>query len=350
MSDNQQNISVSKAIDILRFPLAVFVVAIHTYFNEGLKARGNVDVPFSGVWAHEFIRFFSITLTDCAVPMFFVISGFLYFWKTPHLTKDIYRSKTKKKIIALMVPFFCWNVITCLINPARFLSAGVLEKITGFWSMTMELGCGAGPWDGPLWFVRDLFIVMLCTPAVEWIVGKAKLGGVFVLYVPVLMGYDSIVPGLSVRSFLFFMLGASLAIHHQYVLHSIRLKYTLPIGLVFMALRSFHIGGNIFAECWILASMAMYFALARKIGEQTQNMIIWKRLSAASFVIYAMHRLINSKISAFGLMLIGKESLTGGEAVALYIATILTTVGVCYVADVIISHCKMLSFLLKGAR
>lgn len=177
MSDSQQNISVSKAIDILRFPLAVFVVAIHTYFNEGLKARGNVDVPFSGVWAHEFIRFFSIMLTDCAVPMFFVISGYLYFWKTPHLTKDIYRSKTKRKIIALMVPFFCWNVITCLINPARFLGAGVLEKITGFWSMTMELGCGAGPWDGPLWFVRDLFIVMLCAPAVEWIVGKTKLGG-----------------------------------------------------------------------------------------------------------------------------------------------------------------------------
>lgn len=350
MSDNQQNLSVSKAIDILRFPLAVFVVAIHTYFNEGLKARGNVDVPFSGVWAHEFIRFFSITLTDCAVPMFFVISGFLYFWKKPHLTKEIYCIKTQKKIIALMVPFFCWNLITCLINPSRFLSVGLMEKITGFWSMTMELGSGAGPWDGPLWFVRDLFIVMLCAPVVEWVVRKIKLGGVALLYIPVLMGYDSIVPGLSVRSFLFFMLGASLAIHHQYVLHSIRLKYILPIGLVFMALRSFCVGGNVLAECWILASMAMYFALARKIGERTHNMIIWKRLSAASFVIYAMHRLINSKISAFGLMLIGKETLTGCEAVALYIATIITTVIVCYVADTIISHYKLLSFLLKGAR
>lgn len=175
--DNKQNLSVSKAIDILRFPLAVFVVAIHTYFNEGLKARGNVDVPFSGVWAHEFIRFFSITLTDCAVPMFFVISGFLYFWKTSHLTKDIYCIKTQKKIIALMVPFFCWNLITCLINPSRFLSAGLMEKITGFWSMTMEFGHGAGPWDGPLWFVRDLFIVMLCAPVVEWVVRKIKLGG-----------------------------------------------------------------------------------------------------------------------------------------------------------------------------
>lgn len=42
----------SRSIDVMRFPLAVMVVAIHTYFCEALKARGNIDVPFTGVWAH----------------------------------------------------------------------------------------------------------------------------------------------------------------------------------------------------------------------------------------------------------------------------------------------------------
>lgn len=72
----------SRAIDVMRFPLAIMVVAIHTYFCEALKAPGNVDVPFTGVWAHELITFFSIVLTDAAVPAFFVMSGYLFFMKT----------------------------------------------------------------------------------------------------------------------------------------------------------------------------------------------------------------------------------------------------------------------------
>lgn len=348
MSGNQSTLS--KSIDILRFPLAVFVVAIHTYFNEALKARGNVDVPFSGVWAHEFIRFFSITITDCAVPMFFVISGFLYFFKNPYLTKEIYKVKTKKKVLTLMVPFFCWNVVACMFEPTRFLNASLWDKITGFWSLTMDFGYGRGPWDGPLWFVRDLFVTMLFAPIVEYIVRKTQLGGVVFLYVPIFMGYNSIFPGLSIRSILFFMLGAALAIRYQNILHSIRLKYVFPIWGVLMLLRSFNIGGYVVVECWILVSMTMYFAMAQFIGEHTKSMAIWKRLSAASFVIYAMHSLINSKISALGLMLIGKASLTGVEAVTLYIATILITVVICYITDMAISRFKILSFLLKGAR
>lgn len=77
----------SRAIDVMRFPLAVMVVAIHTYFCEALKAPGNVDVPFSGEWAHELITFFSIVLTDAAVPTFFVMSGFLCFYKAIPETK-----------------------------------------------------------------------------------------------------------------------------------------------------------------------------------------------------------------------------------------------------------------------
>lgn len=345
----------SKTIDILRFPLAVLVVAIHTYFNEGLKARGNVDIPFSGEWAHEFIRFFSITLSDCAVPMFFVISGYLYFLKNPHLTKECYLKKTKKKCVSLLLPFFCWSVVACMVEPSRFLSVGTFEKITGFWSLTMSMFQGAGPWDGPLWFMRDLFVVMLCAPLVELMVRKIKWGGILLLYIPLLAGYNMIVPGISVRAFLFFMLGALFAIHSPNVLASLRMKYVLPVGAVFMFLRNLSYGclsdlHNIILECWILASMSLYYVLARCIASSTGNMKVWKRLSAASFVVYAMHRLFNSKVSALGLMIIGKDSLTGGEAVALYIATVIITVAVCYMADSVISKSRCLSLLLKGKR
>ena len=346
----------SKTIDILRFPLAVLVVAIHTYFNEGLKARGNIDIPFSGEWAHEFIRFFSITLSDCAVPMFFVISGYLYFLKNPHLTRECYLKKTKKKCVSLLLPFFCWSAVACMIEPSRFLAVGTLEKITGFWSLTMGLWQGAGPWDGPLWFMRDLFVVMLCAPLIELTVRKMRLGGGgILLYVPLLAGYNMIVPGISIRAFLFFMLGAFLAIKSTGFLASLKLKFVLPAGLIFLVLRNLSYGcladyHSVILESWILVSMATYYALARQIADSTDDISVWKKLSAASFVIYAMHRLFNSKVSALGLMLIGKPSLSGVEAVALYLLTIAITVAVCYIADKWISKSKILSLLLKGTR
>lgn len=39
----------SRAIDVMRFPLAVMVVAIHTYFNESHNLRGT-EIPFTGEW------------------------------------------------------------------------------------------------------------------------------------------------------------------------------------------------------------------------------------------------------------------------------------------------------------
>lgn len=38
----------------------------------------------------------------------------------------------------------------------------------------MEWGSWAGPWDGPLWFLRDLFVVMLFSPFIYFSDNKAN--------------------------------------------------------------------------------------------------------------------------------------------------------------------------------
>ena len=92
----------SRTIDVLRFPMAVMVVAIHTYFNESLNLRGT-EIPFTGEWAHQFIYLISIVLTDAAVPAFFVMSGFLYFFKVAPDSKlphggGIYRRQKERSL------------------------------------------------------------------------------------------------------------------------------------------------------------------------------------------------------------------------------------------------------------
>lgn len=339
---NQETIS--KAIDILRFPLAVMVVAIHTNFNECLKARGNIDVPFSGEWAHQLIQLFSITLTDCAVPMFFVISGYLYFLKTPHITKDIYKHKTEKKFIALMVPYICWNIVACIVEPRMFLDSSLGDKFLGFLKS----------WNSSLWFLRDLFFVMLFAPILESLLRKFKFVAVILFLIPVWLGYTEITYFISIRAFAYFALGAFFTVNHLAPIRSVG-GVILPISGLFFLLRclSYDMSSSMewgIVQVWILVQMILYTYFAVLIAEHTTDMSIWKKLAASSFVIYAMHRLFNSKVSALGLLMLGKPSISGIEAFILYMCTISITVAVCYIAHIVIGKNKYSVLFLEGKK
>ena len=91
----------SRTIDWLRFPLIICVIFIH---NAQLK----LDAPYPLITSDtislsllaDYIRIWiSWVATHIAVPCFFVISGFLFFLKTPDLTRDIYKSKIKKRVL-----------------------------------------------------------------------------------------------------------------------------------------------------------------------------------------------------------------------------------------------------------
>ena len=355
----------SRAIDVMRFPLAVMVVAIHTYFCEALKARGNVDVPFTGVWAHEFITFFSIVLTDAAVPTFFVISGYLYFVKTNTQSIECYDwggylKKTRRKCLTLLIPYFMWNLVAFLIEPSNYAKP-VMDILTGFYSIN-----GHGPWDGPLWFMRDLFLMMLFAPLFELGIKKIKMALpiiLWIIYVGNFLG-DSIVPGLSYVGLAFFSLGAYSGIWQKGFINSLRNNKIKIIGLYLLMLLAriitMHQWGDmsIFTTTvaslvdmlYIASTIPAWFVIASYIGEHTQCIDIWRWLASSGFVIYAMHRLFNSKVSALGLYLIDKPELSGREAVILYFITISITVLVCIATYWTLGNFKLSSILFLGAR
>lgn len=346
----------SKAIDILRFPLAVMIVAVHTYFNESLNLRGT-EIPFTGEWAHNFIKLCSIYLTDCAVPFFFAISGYLYFLKTPHLTKALYIDKTKKKVVSLMIPFFLWNVLSICIYPSSFIDASLAQKVTGFWSLDFTIGMSSGPWNGPLWFLRDLFIVMLFTPIIELVLRKLGYWPFIIFILLQILHLAYLFPGLSAFSFAFFTFGGWLAIKKSNFSQNLTKKTRMAIvivGIVMLIVR--YITGEMpviswyVLQIWIWSQMALYWVIALIIAEKNHNIMIWKKLAASGMVIYCMHRIINSKISALGLWLLGKPEISGLEAVLLYIITISLTVAICYTVHLFISKYKILTLLLEGSR
>lgn len=58
------------------------------------------------------------------------------------------------------------------------------------------------------------------------------------------------------------------------------------------------------AQLYIWPCILAWVIMASYIGERTRHMGVWKWLAGSSFTVYVMHRLINSKISAVGLMIL----------------------------------------------
>lgn len=90
----------SKVIDVLRFPMIVGVVLWHSFF-EGIMG---LDIPDSGIPIYHTTSFFiSRILASVAVPLFFFISGYLFFFRTT-FSVDVYKKKLKSRIKTLLIP------------------------------------------------------------------------------------------------------------------------------------------------------------------------------------------------------------------------------------------------------
>ena len=101
---------------MLRFPLAILVVFVHGFGAEidvsELHASG-----LTGLALYDYIRlFFSVVIARSAVPLFFIISGYLLFLKVDDYSKSVYMAKLKKRWHSLVIPYLLWLVLFILWN------------------------------------------------------------------------------------------------------------------------------------------------------------------------------------------------------------------------------------------
>lgn len=103
----------SLTIDFLRFPLIVGVVFIHNYIVK-TELHG---VPLSTLlneWTIGLFYAFSQVVSRVCVPLFFFISGLLFF-KGANFSWNIYVHKIRRRISTLLVPYLIWNLIGFLL-------------------------------------------------------------------------------------------------------------------------------------------------------------------------------------------------------------------------------------------
>ena len=106
-----------------------------------------------------------------------MISGFLLFYNVKHYDKSVYFSKMRRRINTLVEPYIIWNLIYFIILwyvpldeiPLFELYDFHNEKnsVKFFWELFIR------PLDGPLWFIRNLVIMLIMSPIFYWVVRKS---------------------------------------------------------------------------------------------------------------------------------------------------------------------------------
>lgn len=153
-------------------------------------------------------------LNYTTVPIFFMISGYLFFYgKGREFGPAVYLRKLKNRAMTLLVPFVISNLVVFLPKMALAIANGEtfdLQTVpSAFWAYEGD----DKPANGVTWYLRDLMIVSLCSPIIYYIISKTRWLLPLVLLVCWLTGFwFPYVPGFGVTSFLFFSVGAYLSI------------------------------------------------------------------------------------------------------------------------------------------
>lgn len=303
----------SKVISFLRFPLTVGVVFIH--FNLTNRPVGGVvlDINDKG-WLYWIITYCSDVLPRISVPLFFLISGFLFFYNA-EFDKGIYISKLKKRVHTLLVPYITWNIIAlaylyirCTIVKESFMVDVSLERIfnTFFWydgnngliirhtASVIEM---PAPICGVLWYVREIMLMAIMAPLLFWIIKKMRAW--CVVFLGVVWVFDSLLFPSSMHYFLsalfFYSWGAYISINKLNMVTLFRKMKYLPVLYLILSiidvftkeLRYSFLIHSIGAIIGLISVViiAAYFVERNKVK-------VNYNLANSSFFIYVLHSFI----------------------------------------------------------
>lgn len=235
-SDTVMNLSdsrlLSQTISVLRLPLIVAVVFIHNSSAElpGMDLTEIINQPAFLGGVNNLIIFISGIIAACAVPMFFFFSGYLFFCKVNTFSKEIYYDKVRSRVRSIVVPYLFWALLgVCLYGVLATLPFTKTVYGHGYFSLSWryigEQITGFKLVDGEhiyqmgyhLWFLRDLFCMVLISPLFYWGLKDncwwvtALLGTLWIIGwgIPVLNDY-----GFNSAAITFFGIGSYFGINH----------------------------------------------------------------------------------------------------------------------------------------
>ena len=161
-----------KKKEFISFLSSVLVLFIHSYF-----AMDNTSNSLASVINHKFSFFFSRSITQFAVPMFFMLSGISFF---KGYNNEKYLTKIKSRIHTLVIPYLLWNTVWMLWEifcsysfVSKFSATGEQYPLTiaSILKGIFFYGCNT-----PFWFLFDIIIFSFAAPLLFVIIRNKYVG------------------------------------------------------------------------------------------------------------------------------------------------------------------------------
>ncbi len=236
--DEQTSVKISwlKSLMILE------VIYIHMASNYIKPLVDNHDASTS--FYRFIIYLLSDTINSTAVPLFFVISGLLFF-NNFLPTYQIYVKKIESRIATLAIPYMFWNCTYFLFKLIIQITPFLKDKLSGDSKRVLDYtafdyfnafaGWTTYPLSYQFWFVRDLLILVLISPII-WI-GSKYLSWILPLVFFILWstGINRVI-NINYASLIFFSIGCLIAQERAPIRLSLNLQQLLLIAYGLCAL------------------------------------------------------------------------------------------------------------------
>lgn len=296
------NSEFSKVITLLRFPLIVGIVLIHSYSDEILI---NNDINSSSTLTHfncYIQNLFSQVFGRVSVPLFFLFSGYLLY-REKNITVSLYKEKLSNRIRSLFIPFIFWNLIVLLIQIFGQLAPFTKDFFSGErWdvrAMTLFdyfnafLGISGSPINYPLWFLRDLILLIILSPILKILINKFSYIFLSLLFA-IWLNLMHIEFFISKQAVLFFCAGLLMANQSKLIFPRKNIAILIFIFYLLIAFIEAYFKTilnenlifnkfNIIFGCYALVILFTQIQAKQKLAH------ILKILSSASFFIFVAH-------------------------------------------------------------
>lgn len=305
----------SNKLTVFNFLLILMVVLLH---SQNISGRVSGFTP-NNVFNIYFQTFIS-RLSSIAVPMFFSISGFLFFKNK--LTAKQYKKNLLKRFKSLFIPY----VVVSFLGVVFIASLQVPMSTRKYFSGELLLDASfpsilklifLTPINYQLWFVRNLIVICLISPILYWVIKNTKFYFVLILLLAYVLS-GNLVPYQLLTTIAYFSLGGYFSIH-EIKLHKNKIKFKylcfLMITWSICIFSSIYLQSIDVGYMYVLyfsnnlGVLFVWFLYDYLVDEDFKISKYFKNLTSFSFFIYLFHEPFLSIIIKLFFSLFGKTTL-----------------------------------------
>lgn len=206
----------SRKIKVLTFVAIYLVLVIHSYID-------NAETHHLFYFFQAFVGNY---LARLFLPLFFILSGYLFYINIIRPKKSDWLTKYFKRFQSLVVPYVIWNLFFLMVMVSLYhfpiTSSFINNNLNTYLSIGQFYKIFLLPINFPLWFIKHLIIIVLFTPFLYYLLKHIYLRFILISAFFITSFYFDIA-----LSFLFFCVGAWFAIHKTNIEYRIKKSWLI---------------------------------------------------------------------------------------------------------------------------